>query len=112
MVVVDAVFATVQGPRPATLPRHRVGHRDHHPSAGFRKIAAICDAAEPIVVPKFRDGDLRAASCTIEPAKNTLHWRPKWTLEDGLHALRAWRRQQPECLWSQPITHMYLTVPR
>ena len=54
------------------------------------EIAAICDAPEPIVVPKFRDGDVRAASCDIEPAKTELGWHPKWTLEDGLHALLEW----------------------
>jgi dTDP-L-rhamnose 4-epimerase len=63
-----------------------------------REIAAIRDAAEPIVVPKFRDGDVRAASCTIEPARNTLHWRPQWALEDGLRALQEWIGEQPDCL--------------
>jgi dTDP-L-rhamnose 4-epimerase len=48
------------------------------------------------VVPKFRDGDVRAASCTIEPAQNELHWLPKWALEDGLHALLEWIGEQPE----------------
>ena len=37
-----------------------------------QKIAAICDAPEPIVVAKFRDGDVRAARCDIEPATNEL----------------------------------------
>jgi dTDP-L-rhamnose 4-epimerase len=55
-----------------------------------RQIAGICGAPEPIVVPKFRDGDVRAASCAIEPAKDALFWSPKWKLEDGLHALLEW----------------------
>ncbi|EUA43787.1 NAD dependent epimerase/dehydratase family protein [Mycobacterium xenopi 3993] len=55
-----------------------------------RKIATLCDAPEPIVVAKFRDGDVRAASCTIEPAANELDWHPKWTLDDGLRALLEW----------------------
>ena len=42
-----------------------------------RKIAAICDAPEPTVVPKFRDDDVRAASRNIESAERTLHWRAK-----------------------------------
>ena len=33
---------------------------------------------------KFRDGDVRAARCDIEPATKELDWRPKWTLEEGL----------------------------
>ena len=102
--VVDALFATVQ--RPASEPRcldvgSGIATTIHELA---RKIAAICDAAEPTVVPKFRDGDVRAASCTIESAKNRLHWRPKWTLEDGLHALLEWIGEQPE-LPSEPSHH-------
>jgi dTDP-L-rhamnose 4-epimerase len=94
--VVDAVFAAVQ--RPATELRcldigSGIATTIHELA---RKIAAICDAAEPTVVSKFRDGDVRAASCTIEPAKNTLDWRPKWALEDGLHALLEWIGGQSE----------------
>ncbi len=55
-------------------------------------------------MPKFRDGDVRAAICTIEPAKDTLHWRPKWTFEDGLHALLEWIDEQSE-LPLEPIEH-------
>ena len=108
--VVDALFATVQ--RLATEPRcldigSGIATTVHELA---RKITAICDAPEPIVVPKFRDGDVRAASRTIEPAKDTLHWGPKWALEDGLHALLEWIGEQPNCLAGQAITHMYQPV--
>jgi dTDP-L-rhamnose 4-epimerase len=88
--VVDALFATVE--KPATEPRcldigSGTGTTIHELA---RKISAICDAPEPGVVPKFRDGDVRAASCTIELARDELNWRPKWTLEDGLHVLLEW----------------------
>ena len=94
--VVDALFATVQ--MPANQARcldigSGVATTIHELA---RKIAGICDAPEPIVVPKFRDGDVRAASCTIEPAKDTLRWRPKWVLEDGLRALLGWIGEQHE----------------
>lgn len=94
--VVDAVFATVQ--RPATQVRclsigSGIATTIHELAC---QIAAICDAPEPTVVPKFRDGDVRAASCTIEAAKNELQWHPKWVLEDGLHALLEWIGRQPE----------------
>jgi dTDP-L-rhamnose 4-epimerase len=105
--VVDAVFATVQ--RPATEPRcldigSGVATTIHELA---RTIAAICDAPEPTVVPKFRDGDVRAASCNIKPAKNTLHWRPKWALEDGLRALLEWIGGQSESP-SEPIAHTHV----
>jgi dTDP-L-rhamnose 4-epimerase len=94
--VVDAVFATVQ--QPAT------GSRCLDIGSGTaitihelaRKIAATFDAPEPIVVPKFRDGDIRAASCQIEAAKNELHWRPMCAIDDGLHSLLEWIGQQSE----------------
>ena len=105
--VVDAMFATVQ--RPATEPRcldigSGIATTIHELA---RKITAICDAPEPIVVPKFRDGDVRAASCNIESAKKTLHWHPKWALEDGLRALLEWIDEQPE-LPVEPSDHTYV----
>lgn len=94
--VIDAVTAAVH--RPATGPRcldigSGIATTIHELAC---QIAAICDAPEPAVVPKFRDGDVRAASCTIEAAKDELDWRPKWGIEDGLHALLEWIGAQPE----------------
>lgn len=93
--VVDALFAAII--KPASEIRcldigSGVGTTVHDLA---RRIATICDAPEPIVVPKFRDGDVRAASCLIEPAENELDWRPKWNLDDGLHALLKWMAEQP-----------------
>lgn len=109
--VVDAVFAAVQ--MPATEPRcldigSGVATTVHELA---RKIADICGAPEPIVVPKFRDGDVRAASCTIEPARKTLDWHPNWTLEDGLHALVEWIGEQPE-LPLEPGDHTHQVIRR
>jgi dTDP-L-rhamnose 4-epimerase len=94
--VVGALFAAVEKPAngsrcldigsgtPTTI--HELG----------QKIAAICDAPEPIVVAKFRDGDVRAARCDIEAATNELGWHPTWALEDGLRVLLDWIGEQPE----------------
>ena len=104
--VIDAVFTTVQMPtaEPRCLDIGSGIATTIHELA--RTIAAICDAPEPIVVPKFRDGDVRAASCTIEPAQGTLRWRPKWALEDGVHALLEWIGEQPE-LPLEPSDHTH-----
>ena len=59
-------------------------------------VAAICEAPEPRIVNKFRDGDVRAARCDIEPAKVELDWQPTWTLEAGLRTLIGWIGQQPK----------------
>ena len=88
--VVDALFAAVD--KPAAEPRCLdIGSGTPttiHELA--RKVATICKAPEPVVVEKFRDGDVRAASCTIEAAGDELNWRPRWTLDDGLQALLEW----------------------
>lgn len=95
--VVDALAAVVQSPsvEPRCLDIGSGCATTIHELA--RKIATICGAPEPAVVPKFRDGDVRAAGCDIGPAKNAaLGWLPKWGLEDGLRALLEWIDAQPE----------------
>jgi len=93
--VVDALFAAVD--KPAAEPRCLdIGSGTPttiHELA--RKVATICKAPEPVVVEKFRDGDVRAASCTIEAAGDELNWRPQWSLDDGLRALLEWIAKQP-----------------
>ena len=99
--VVEALTAAVQ--RPATKPRCLdIGSglpTTIHALA--LELAAICDAPEPTVVPRFRDGDVRAASCDVDPAKTELHWHPNWMLEEGLNALLEWIDRQPKLL-SEP----------
>jgi len=108
--VVEALSTAIEGPaaEPLCLDIGSGTPTTIHQLA--EKIAAICNAPEPVVVAKFRDGDVRAASCNIEPAKNELGWCPKWALEDGLHALLEWIGGQPESLSSQAITHMHEAV--
>jgi dTDP-L-rhamnose 4-epimerase len=88
--VIDALFSAIEGPAaqsrcvdigsgvPTTI--HELA----------QQLAAICDAPEPAVVGKFRDGDVRAARCDIDAATTELGWRPKWTLEKGARALLDW----------------------
>lgn len=94
--VVDALFAAIEAP--AAGPRcvdigSGVPTTIHELA---RKVAAICGAPEPVVVGKFRDGDVRAAQCDIEPATAELGWRPDWSLEEGLRALLDWIGDQPQ----------------
>ena len=102
--VVEALFAAIA--RPAAQPRcldigSGCSTTIHELAC---TIASICRAPEPAVVAKFRDGDVRAASCDIEPAKNELDWRPKWGLQEGLQALLDWIGRQPD-LPVEPIAH-------
>jgi dTDP-L-rhamnose 4-epimerase len=106
--VVDALFAAIA--RPAAQPRCLdIGSGTPttiHELA--RDVATICGAPEPVVVGKFRDGDVRAAMCEIEPAKDGLDWHPKWAIEDGLRTLLDWIGEQPE-LPVGPSDHTHVT---
>jgi len=52
-----------------------------------RTIAGLAGAPEPTVTGAFRDGDVRAAACSIDAAREAIGYSPQWTLEDGLAAL-------------------------
>jgi dTDP-L-rhamnose 4-epimerase len=53
-------------------------------------IAGYHRAPAPVVNGKYRDGDVRSASCTITPAESLLGWAPQWSLESGVEALQLW----------------------
>jgi dTDP-L-rhamnose 4-epimerase len=53
-------------------------------------IAEYYGAPTPIVNGKYRDGDVRSASCSIEETVKRLGWFPRWSLEDGVAALQKW----------------------
>jgi dTDP-L-rhamnose 4-epimerase len=94
--VVEGLFAAIA--KPATEPRcvdigAGVPTTIHELA---QAIAAICNAPEPAVVAKFRDGDVRAARCDIAPSTKDLDWYPKWALEDGMRALIDWIGERPE----------------
>ena len=88
--VIDALFSAIDGPaaRSRCVDIGSGVPTTIHELA--QQLAAICDAPEPAVVGKFRDGDVRAARCDIEAATTELGWRPKWTLEKGARSLLDW----------------------
>ncbi|WP_094288557.1 NAD-dependent epimerase/dehydratase family protein [Mycobacterium lehmannii] len=92
--VIDALFLAVEEPpsEPRCLDIGSGTPTTIHQLA--QKIAANFGAPPPVVVGKFRDGDIRAASCDITPTTEALNWRPRWTLDNGLHALLEWIGQQ------------------
>ena len=94
--VVDALAAAVERPvpQPRLLDIGSGAATTIHDLA--RRLATLCDAPEPAVVAKFRDGDVRAASCDIEPATAELSWHPGWQLDRGLPALLEWIDGRPE----------------
>ena len=88
--VVEALVAAIERPRAETRCLDIGSGMPTTIHELAQKIAVICGAPEPVVVAKFRDGDVRAARCDIEPAKSELEWRPRWSLDDGLLALLDW----------------------
>lgn len=55
------------------------------------KIAAgVYGAPEPQINGMFRDGDVRAASCTIDDSTAALGWQPKVMVDEGLRTLCRW----------------------
>jgi dTDP-L-rhamnose 4-epimerase len=55
-----------------------------------RAIAQFHSAPAPLVNGKFRDGDVRFASCVVDDTIATLDWSPRWSLEAGVAALQEW----------------------
>ena len=71
---------------------------------GIGRASTIRDVAEfisrrygapaPHVCEKFRNGDVRHASCDITDTLQTLDWKPKVDLENGLEQLCKWIDEQ------------------
>ena len=53
-------------------------------------LAERSGAPEPKITGQFRDGDVRAASCDISPAREELGYEPRWDLALGLDSLLEW----------------------
>jgi len=93
--VVEALFAAVE--KPADASRCVDIGSGVPTTIGELAVAlsGICGAPDPVVVAKFRDGDVRAARCDIDPAVKELDWRPEQPLDTGLRALLSWIAGQP-----------------
>jgi dTDP-L-rhamnose 4-epimerase len=65
-----------------------------------RTVARLAGAPEPRVSGRFRDGDVRAASCSIDATISELGWAPAWTLEAGLDESLKWMTEQAALLTS------------
>ena len=85
--VVQAIVAALARP-PQALRTLDIGSGKPTTIAAVAKeMARQCGAPEPVVSGKFRDGDVRAASCSIDDARQSLGYEPKWSLEAGLESL-------------------------
>ena len=55
-----------------------------------RLVAELRGAPEPKISGRFRHGDVRAASASLEGARRELDYRPEWDLRRGLTELFSW----------------------
>jgi dTDP-L-rhamnose 4-epimerase len=55
-----------------------------------RLLAERAGAPSPFVSGRFRDGDVRAASCDLARTRAELGFEPAWDLHRGLRALLSW----------------------
>jgi dTDP-L-rhamnose 4-epimerase len=59
-----------------------------------RSVASIVGAPDPVVSGRFRYGDVRAASCSLDAARRELGWSPAWDLDAGLRRLVGWMQHE------------------
>lgn len=88
--VVSALAAAIASP-PETTRLVDIGSGTPTTVLGLAEtVARLHGAPAPKVSGRFRDGDVRAASCDIGPARRDLGYDPEWDLERGLTALQEW----------------------
>lgn len=57
-------------------------------------IARYYGAPTPVVNGRYRDGDVRSASATVDAAAGNLGWTPEWSLADGIASLQEWIQKE------------------
>ena len=89
--VATAFVAAINAGPDATRPTLDVGTGVASTIADMAEaIAAYYKAPAPVVNGKYRDGDVRSASCSIDLTLATLDWSPQWSLDAGVAALQRW----------------------
>jgi dTDP-L-rhamnose 4-epimerase len=99
--VVQAVLKALALPptRPRTLD---IGSGTATPLEHVATMMAECQTAPaPLVSGRYREGDVRAASCRIGAAADEIGYRPEFDLRRGLDRLLAWVRGEVEV--GQPL---------
>lgn len=61
-----------------------------------RTIAKRYGAPEPHVTGQYRQGDVRHAWADVSEATESLGWKPRYTLAEGIERLASWIDEQPD----------------
>lgn len=90
--VVQAIVKAVQNaPRPAEERTLDVGcGTPCTVNEVAQKLSGLAGSPAPIISGKYRDGDVRAASCDITKTRQTIGYEPEWPLDRGLTSLLNW----------------------
>ncbi len=89
--VAAAFAALLRNPPTSGLVRYDVGSGVGTTITELAQhIADYHSAPAPHVTGAYRDGDVRFASCDIQPTIEKLDWRPEWSVERGVGALQGW----------------------
>jgi len=94
--VVQALVKSIQNPpKPAEQRTLDVGSGDPCTVLEVaQKLASLAGSPEPQISGKYRDGDVRAASCDITMTESTIGYKPEWPVERGLASLLEWVRSE------------------
>ena len=61
-------------------------------------IARRYSAPAPHVTGQYRQGDVRHAWASVDQAKDSLGWAPRYSLTEGIERLASWIDAQPDVL--------------
>jgi dTDP-L-rhamnose 4-epimerase len=97
-VYIDDVAQALVSALALPLQRPRVLDIGSGTATTLARVAEIMVAQEqapsPVVSGKFREGDVRAASCDITAAMTEIDYQPAYNLEEGLAELLDWVRDE------------------
>ena len=89
--VVDAFRCAIELPISGAVEGYDIGSGVATTIAELAtEISRYHGAPPPHVTEQFREGDVRAAWCTVDAAEEGLGWRPHWRLDRGIAALQEW----------------------
>ncbi len=73
-----------------------------------RLLHGIIDGPEPVCTGQYRPGDVRHCVANVASAERLLGWRPKVRLNDGLHEMAGWLKEQrpPKELLDRPFAEL------
>jgi dTDP-L-rhamnose 4-epimerase len=99
--VIDAIFKAILAVPESGYRQLDIGSGTSTTLLAVAEMISDMHGAPPAVISgKYRNGDVRHASCDISASARELNWQPKWSLIDGLKRLQEFLSESglPEVL--------------